>query len=232
MPFKTRSVLSALLLAFALTFAPVSTEASVSLGIDARSDTISFQLSSEDPVSDGPWLLQASSDGKDWEDLLFFGFVPGVGLPPALEVPWAALPDPVSKTGFFRAVQLPEEDFFLRDFLSQRAKWRSQEYGNYEYTVVQNFGWIFWRGTISVSGGGVSSFQTIELLPSFVETPEVPTIDRLFERIEDALAADAASINVTWHPVHGYPTTCLIDFDAAIADEEQGWTIESFSPPP
>ena len=84
----------------------------------------------------------------------------------------------------------------------------------------------------TVTDDEIASFQTIDLQPPVVEVPDVPTINGLFDRIARAIAADAAKIDVTWHPIHGIPVSCRIDFDPLLVDEESGWTLTAFIPAP
>ena len=179
---------------------------------------------------DGPWLLQHSPDGSEWDEVLFLEGVEGGREQPGIEIQRGALPDPEAREGLFRAVQLEEEDPFLRRFLTERTKWRLSGVDNYQYELRQHFGQISWHGIVLVTDGDVASFVTIDLQPPVVGTPEVPTIDRLFERIAGAMEAGAETIDVTWHPTYGYPVTCFIDISSLFLDEERGWTIEAFTP--
>ena len=68
----------------------------------------------------------------------------------------------------------------------------------------------------------------IGLLP-FVEVPEIPTIEDLFDRIEQAIGSGAATVDVSWDAKSGIPLSAFIDFDPLLADEEQGWNVESIT---
>jgi hypothetical protein len=206
----------------------VSEGAEVSLQIEALVDGFGFRL--EGDAHGSPWVLQHSSDGTDWDDLLFLDLGEGEEREPRVSISKAALPKAEAPLGFFRARRLEAEDRVLRDFLAARVKWRLTGFDSYQYELRQNFGAISWHGTVTVIDGDVSSFETIDLQPPVVEVPDVPTIGGLFSRIANAMASDAETIDVAWHPDFGYPATCYIDFDLLLADEEQGWTIESFTP--
>lgn len=148
---------------------------------------------------------------------------------PRVSIPWRGLPDSNAATGYFRARQLREDDSFLRELLDARVRWRQSGSDHYQY-VLERPNQFYWRGRIIVADDEVANFRTIELHPPFAEVPAVPTIDDLFERISTAVANGAASIEVTWDPVRGYPTRCFIDPVALIADDEERWIIESFIP--
>jgi len=208
--------------------APVASAGSEArLIIETRPGGFAFELTGDKGI--GPWVLQHSLDGKAWGHLLFMDDSDGM---PSLEIQLGILAIPDARKGLFRAVRLEGDDPRLRRFLDERAKWRLSGHDDYQYQLQQNFGFIFWRGTINVTNDQVSSFTTISLEPPFVSNPEIPSIDRLFERIANAIAQDAHEIRVTWHPSLGYPMTCFIDLEEFLADEESSWTIESFTPAP
>lgn len=174
-----------------------------------------------------PWVIQHSTDARVWRNLKFFEAEDGEA--PSVEVPLELLPQPDAPRGFFRAVRLAEDSALLRRFLAERAKWRLGAVAGYTYELRQNMGSISWRGSINVSGGEIASFQTIDLQPPFVEVPEIPTIEDLFDRIEQAIGSGAATIDVSWDAKSGVPLSAFIDFDPLLADEEQGWNVESIT---
>lgn len=202
--------------------------ANPSLRIKWTGDVFSFRVAGEDGL--GEWILQHSLDGREWGDLLFlvrgveWGGVPGVDIVPAVLPVWNA------RSGLFRAVQLPRDDPFYRDYLAARARWRASGFSSYRY----GFRWstmIFWRGTINVVDDEVVSYERLEAMPPFFEEPPLyRTIDGLFDRIAEARANNAVEIRVTWDPQFGYPRSVFIDQSLLIADEEQFWTIESLEP--
>jgi len=196
----------------------------------ARADGFAFDLLGAE--GSAPWLLQHSRDGRGWEDLIFLEGTAGGRAVPGVEVRRGALPVRDARRGFFRAVQLASDEPLRRRYLEERVRWRLSGFDRYQYQLRQNFGSISWLGAVVVVDDEVASFETIELQPPEVEVPEVPTIDRLFDRIADAIARDAESIEVTWHPEFGFPSSCYIDYFAFLADEEQGWTIDAFTPSP
>ena len=53
-----------------------------------------------------------------------------------------------------------------------------------------------------------------------------PTIDGLFDIVEEALTTDADEVRVTYHPDLGYPVDLWIDQSRSIADEELGFEVE------
>jgi hypothetical protein len=58
----------------------------------------------------------------------------------------------------------------------------------------------------------------------------IETVPGVFAEIERALV-EADSIDVTYHPVYGYPTDVFIDWELNVADEEVGYRIEDLREP-
>jgi len=57
-----------------------------------------------------------------------------------------------------------------------------------------------------------------------------PSIDGLFERIDDAHRRRAASVEVTYDPEFGFPVTISIDYDRVMADDELTYRATNFQP--
>ena len=153
-----------------------------------------------------------------------------MGAVPEVDICPAALPIPNAESALFRVVEYREVGPFYRDYLAARARWRASGLTSYRY----GFRWstmIFWDGSIEVIDGEVASYDRLEAFPPFFEEPPMyRTIEGLFDRIADARARNAASIEVTWDPELGYPRAAAIDQSLLIADEEQYWSIEFVEP--
>ena len=54
---------------------------------------------------------------------------------------------------------------------------------------------------------------------------DYPSIDGLFDFIQDAIDRRAYQISVKYHPLLGYPLSAAIDYDRRIADEEMGFRV-------
>lgn len=74
---------------------------------------------------------------------------------------------------------------------------------------------------IVVSNGDVVSATNSEgvAVPGEV-LAELPTIEAIFDRIDEAYERPADSIEVEFDPAMGYPAEVNIDYSTAIADEE------------
>ena len=58
-----------------------------------------------------------------------------------------------------------------------------------------------------------------------------PTIEGLFAEIDEAIANNADTIDVTYDDRYGYPTDIFIDHSAMMADEETDWTASNLELP-
>ncbi len=118
----------------------------------------------------------------------------------------------------------------------QRAEWRAQ--GVTEYTFVLR------RLCFCIDGGepylvhirrdsliSVRHTQTGE--PPQAQSPDLfPSIEGLFLTVEDAIARDAASIEVTFHSQRHYPQSIAIDYETMVIDEELGFAASDLAAGP
>lgn len=154
----------------------------------------------------------------------------GDGKEPRAEIPREAIPGRGAEPALFRAIRLEKEDPEHREYLAARARWRTSPVGRYRYEVRWNWSFFSLHGTVTVVDGHVTASETIMSFPMEIEPPALLTIDGWFDKVADARARDAEIIDVDWHPEFGVPSTGFIDLSRLIADEEQSWTIDSFTP--
>ena len=83
---------------------------------------------------------------------------------------------------------------------------------------------------IDVAAGVVVSVVPVDDGPP-LQTPidEYPTIDELFEEIQDAIDADAHQLLATYDEERGYPVDVSIDFILEAIDEEMGFQVREFA---
>ena len=55
------------------------------------------------------------------------------------------------------------------------------------------------------------------------------TIDGLFDKVQEAIDLEASSLDVSYDPEMGYPTSAEIDYEANTIDEESAFTVTSYS---
>ena len=58
----------------------------------------------------------------------------------------------------------------------------------------------------------------------------IPTIDELFDKIQQGIDLNSAEIRVTYNEFFGYPESVFIDYDYQLADEEFSARVDYFAP--
>jgi len=122
-----------------------------------------------------------------------------------------------------------------RKLQAARLKWEHTRPAAYTYTVAlycfcpqEGSGPVI----VSVRDGVVESRTYVNsgaaVAPTYADY--FPTIDGLFEVIEDARRQGAYAINVTYDPARGFPVVISIDYERATADDELTYRATNFQP--
>ena len=122
-----------------------------------------------------------------------------------------------------------------RKLQAARLKWEHTRPAAYTYTVAlycfcpqEGSGPVI----VSVREGVVESRTYVNsgaaVAPTYADY--FPTIDGLFEVIEDARRQGAYAINVTYDPARGFPVVISIDYERATADDELTYRATNFQP--
>lgn len=115
-----------------------------------------------------------------------------------------------------------------KELEAARAIWTAQGLTGYSY----HFNWSCFclqefvaQVTITVRNGLVTNVIRVEdgrpVSDQFID--QFVTVEALFDRLDDAVSAGAASISAVFDPETGVPTSVFIDYNFQIADEEMGW---------
>lgn len=116
-----------------------------------------------------------------------------------------------------------------------RARWAAARPAAYAITLRRGC----FCGQEAVGPAAVEVEGQAVVARTYVETgqavparwaPFFPPVEGLFDLIGDAIAADAASLDVTYDPAFGHPTRVTVDYDARVADDELDLVVLSFSP--
>ena len=84
---------------------------------------------------------------------------------------------------------------------------------------------------VTVAGGTVTAVHSAAPDVETIPAPErFLSIEGLFALIQDAIAGGAARVDVSYDETYGYPVELFIDYDERMADEEDRFTISSFTP--
>jgi hypothetical protein len=116
----------------------------------------------------------------------------------------------------------------------QRAIWEAQQIDDYVFETRRLCfcGFVGWVEA-TVQDDAITSVVSLDELEVPAWTiDEYPTVNELFDILEDAVERNAAEIDVTWHETLGYPEHFYIDYSRNIADEELGNEIRLLTPLP
>ncbi len=117
--------------------------------------------------------------------------------------------------------------------LRAQSRWERSGITTYTYTTAQQcfcpqeyVAPVF----VDVHDGIVRGVAFAEGRAGDVPDPQrFGTVDDLFAKLQDAIDRGAVSIAVEYERQLGYPTTAFIDYDALIADEEQGFAVSDLT---
>jgi len=113
-----------------------------------------------------------------------------------------------------------------------RAQWRAQGIADYTY--------VFSRGcfcveearepvTITVRGGAIAS--VVSVAGGVSRGPaQYPTVEGLFDLVQDAIDEDADAIRTEYDPARGYLASAWLDISERLADEEISVEARSLTP--
>ena len=196
------------------------------LELTMRGDSLSFQLNSWD--RNESWMLQQSSDGENWSDLV--PLERGLGIIGfGVQIERRSLEGGNLDKRFFRAKQYSRHEKLNQTYLAALAKWNESEVTNYTYVVRSWAGMLSYEARYTVVDGEVTEVEVISA-PLFGPVPDDLTVDDLFARVASAIENNAFEIDVDWDSDLGYPRRAYLDIDEWIADEERGWTISELTP--
>lgn len=111
-----------------------------------------------------------------------------------------------------------------------RATWEEAEIANYTYDLYEP-GWIPSQPPtrITVQNGVVTAVAAIRPYPIVGQPQSVaPTIDALFDDIEDHLRRGGIDVRVTWDDTLGLPLAASFDIEG----ESHGFLVKEFQPTP
>jgi len=121
-----------------------------------------------------------------------------------------------------------------RQLQAARLKWERTRPAAYAITIARYCFCAPGGGPVivSVRDGVVESRTYVNSGAAVAPTDAdyFPTVDGLFEVIEDARRQGADAINATYDPTRGFPVVISIDYVREIADEELSYRTTNFQP--
>ena len=174
------------------------------------------------------WMLQQSSDGETWTDVIPFQSDLG-----SLGYTATVLNDPQADQPsrmIFRARKYSRHLELSQEYEAALARWNEAALTSYSYVVTSSTGFFRTETRYTVVDGEVTEVEVLSAFPEFIMPPDDVTVDDWFATIASAIENDAFRIDVDWDPSLGFPETTYIDFDEWLADEERGWAISEVTP--
>ena len=191
-----------------------------------KGDSLAFQLNSFDRSES--WMLQQSSNGESWTDLVPFESGLGI-LGFGVQIDRSSLQGGNLDKVFFRAKKVFRHEELSQEYLAALARWNEAGVSSYTYVVQSWSGIIGYSARYTVVDGVVTKVETI-VDPMFGSVPASVTIEDWFAIVGSAIEQNAHLIDVDWNAGLGFPERGYIDYDDWIADEERGWTISELIP--
>ena len=120
------------------------------------------------------------------------------------------------------------------DFESAQHKWNGKNPHNYSFTYrAVCFCASFATDSVRVEVRA-DTVATLTYIASGEPVPAerrfiFPTVNDLFDVLEDAFVRRASEITATYDATYGFPKDVGIDYSFQIADEEYGWVVSNFT---
>jgi hypothetical protein len=119
------------------------------------------------------------------------------------------------------------------DFERARTRWASQRPAAYDYTVRLSCfcGTEVTRAVVIVVRGNLVESRTYVDDGTAVPAPfntVFPTIDGMFDTIQNAFDQHSARVDVSYDPALGYPVSIALDGSVNVADDERSYTLSNF----
>lgn len=124
----------------------------------------------------------------------------------------------------------PDENQLAKDIALHREIWEGKRPSAYTYEVLRGCNcseegqgpvWVRVQGTTVLSRVYSASGEPVPSTLAGV----FPSVDGLFDLLEEAVRVDAWSISVSWHPERGYPISLFVDYEGSSINDEVGYTI-------
>lgn len=115
-----------------------------------------------------------------------------------------------------------------------RERWQDARITAYRFTSVTSCECIpgfVGPVEIEVVDGRITALTPVQETVTVPEEhwPAFPTIEELFDRIEDAIARRAHQLDVDYDPLLGHPTQIGLDLDGQMVDDELGVRVSALT---
>jgi hypothetical protein len=110
----------------------------------------------------------------------------------------------------------------LQDYMGNRALWNSHNISSYQYEYMRN---CFCSATFPVTVTVTDNQVTVP-----ADAAHIPTIDQLFDKIQEVLLAQFGTVDIVYDTQYGFPAEISIDRVAMSVDDEHTITVTNFVP--
>lgn len=148
------------------------------------------------------WMLQQSSDGETWTDVIPFQSDLG-----SLGYTATVLNDPQADQPsrmIFRARKYSRHLELSQEYEAALARWNEAALTSYSYVVISSTGFFRTETRYTVVDGEVTEVEVLSAFPEFIMPPDDVTVDDWFATIASAIENDAFRIDVDWDPSLGF----------------------------
>lgn len=113
-----------------------------------------------------------------------------------------------------------------------RARWRAQGIADYTYVFSRGcFCVTEYREPVTITVRGRSIASVVSVAGGVPRDPALyPTIEGLFDLVQNAIDEDAATIRTAYDAARGFLTSAYLDISERIADEELSVEARSLTP--
>lgn len=113
------------------------------------------------------------------------------------------------------------------EFETNRAKWDAAGIRSYSFTFSQGSNFLSRDVHVTVTEGKVT--RAVHVPPGDAGLRRLtPTVDDVWEILEDDLAGSNDTVDVKYHPTYGFPEVVRIDPDRETIDEGRRYRIHEF----
>lgn len=122
-----------------------------------------------------------------------------------------------------------KEDERLDDLAAARSQWIADAPGAYDFTYLRScFCPDVFPARVYVDDGVVNLVVDLESsLPLPTErNDDFPTVDQLFNELDELIRLEPFELEVRYDPELGYPSYVNVDIEERMVDEEFSYTVE------
>ena len=122
-----------------------------------------------------------------------------------------------------------EEDERLDDLAAARSQWIAEAPGAYDFDYLRScFCPDVFLARVYVVDGAVTLVVNLESSTplSAERNDDFPTVDQLFNELDEVIRLEPHELEVRYDPQLGYPSFVSVDIEERMVDEEFSYTVD------